>query len=507
MSLKSGLLAESTWVLDVLAVLLRDDVTVSWFGLQHLPGLVNVLLEHLRRCLIQLFPEDFDDLEVILDTSAWSPKRQHCMDGEAHNSLDESDDKHWDIYGDVDRCLLDWQLGRGDLTTHIQTHFNHSASGQFATDRFFGRQQLSTVDTWSTSDDMSQETRPSAAEQHAGACGDGLVDTCPDVDTGGDMDMDGWLRGQLKRVWSDVIDDVDEDGSAGVLNVVSDDRQDISWRCLALSNIIRGLSFVPGNDSEMARHADLVATLSRLLVYGHQHCRPGLGGLKSTRVVCRRSDVAELLRHDTLVTFANIAGQLELESYPEELCVPVLDGLLHWASCRAPCAVDPLPQRRDRVSARRLALEALCKLCVTDSNVDLLLATPPFDRLLVILGDLMGAMTNPDCDQVWREFAIVLASSLVAGDPGVARALVLHHSTVSVLVGFVEAAAAEGGTSVDMVRRAASLLAAICELPEGRSELEHNYQSRILELAVSETLDCSVLSTIAHILHVCSVAA
>ena len=38
MSLKSGQLAESTWALDVLTILLYDDVSVQYFNMNHLPG-------------------------------------------------------------------------------------------------------------------------------------------------------------------------------------------------------------------------------------------------------------------------------------------------------------------------------------------------------------------------------------------------------------------------------------------------------------------------------------
>jgi len=171
MALRSGLLSESTWAVDVLAVLLRDDVTVAWFGLQHLPGLVDVLLDHLRRCLIELFPGDFDDLEVMCDspgrsansrekdTEDWKTAEEVPSDCPSKstrpvqvetNSPDEDlvfDDKRWDIYGDVDSSMLDWQIGRGDLTTHIQTHFSHLRSLDFAGSRFFGKPNLSAYRT------------------------------------------------------------------------------------------------------------------------------------------------------------------------------------------------------------------------------------------------------------------------------------------------------------------------------------------------------------------------
>lgn len=629
MALKSGLLSESTWAVDVLAVMLRDDVTVAWFGLQHLPGLVDLLLEHLRRYLIELYPGDFDDLEVVTESSTWSPnsrnkdtKDQKTESGNddlpsccpskpgvgtqaVHieaNSPDEDlvfDDKRWDIYGDVDSSMLDWQMGRGDLTTHIQTHFTRLGSLDFAADLFFGQRGRSNSkkiqDAVGVHDQQSEQSVSSPGEimdfsvsgggvsrstleqlvagsrEEMVACSETehlkpaekikeQVSSCSAVDsvdsikektcsvsgaetvptaetcqplgagckhgicktrlTAEDDDDDDrkWLRLQLKRLWSDDwdrSDDLDEHQNLSVLSVVGDDYHDTSSRCLALSNVIRGLSFIPGNDSELARHPGVVASLSRLLLFRHHHSRPGIKPIADAddmllgRPGCH---VADVLRENALVTFANISGQLELASYPEEICVPVLDGLLHWASCHTPCAVDPLPSaiyHRDLVSAQRLALEALCKLCVTDSNVDLLLATPPFDRLVSILGNLVGAMASPDCDQVWREFAIVFASSLVAGDPGVARALALHRCTIPVLVGFVEAAVADsspaaGGTSADMVRRATAVLRAVAELPEGRSDLARNYQSRVLQLAVSSSLDSTVLNAFAHILHVCS---
>ena len=49
MSLRSGLLGESTWAIDTLNIMTFDDSTVVYFGLAHLPGLVDVLLDHFKR--------------------------------------------------------------------------------------------------------------------------------------------------------------------------------------------------------------------------------------------------------------------------------------------------------------------------------------------------------------------------------------------------------------------------------------------------------------------------
>lgn len=84
-----------------------------------------------------------------------------------------------------------------------------------------------------------------------------------------------------------------------------------------------------------------------------------------------------------LVTCANICGHMDLASHLEEISRPIIDGLLHWAVCPAAAGQDPFPTvgPSSSLSPQRLALEALCKLCVTDTNVDLLVATPPYSRL------------------------------------------------------------------------------------------------------------------------------
>uniref|UniRef100_A0A0B7BMB0 Uncharacterized protein n=2 Tax=Arion vulgaris TaxID=1028688 RepID=A0A0B7BMB0_9EUPU len=80
LSLKSGLLAESTWALDTLNILLYDDNTYGYFGLNTLPGLLEVLTEHFRHCLLQMF-EEFEDLEAGLSQKHRNKK------GLKHDSL------------------------------------------------------------------------------------------------------------------------------------------------------------------------------------------------------------------------------------------------------------------------------------------------------------------------------------------------------------------------------------------------------------------------------------
>ncbi|KPM11370.1 DUF3518 domain containing protein [Sarcoptes scabiei] len=93
------------------------------------------------------------------------------------------------------------------------------------------------------------------------------------------------------------------------------------------------------------------------------------------------------------VTLSNLSAFLDLTGLSDKIILPLLDGLLHWAICSSAYACDPLPP--DNLSCRLQALEILSKLSIKKSNIDLLLATPPFERIetLIIL-HLDGSIIN-----------------------------------------------------------------------------------------------------------------
>lgn len=63
MSLKSGLPTEISWALDCLNILLYDEATFPYFGLMHLPGLVEVLVQVWRNDLSEAFDLHFGPKE------------------------------------------------------------------------------------------------------------------------------------------------------------------------------------------------------------------------------------------------------------------------------------------------------------------------------------------------------------------------------------------------------------------------------------------------------------
>lgn len=621
MSLKSGLIAESTYALEVLSILLHDDSTVTWFGLQHLPGLVEVLLEHFRRCLIQIFPSDFDDLELGLEkqdivwlgripnenkevevTQQLRVEVEKEVDGAIddgslqiegdvtktsnglivifeENSQEETlmfDDKKWDVFEEIDSSLFDWQMGRGDTSAHILTRFTTETSFEFFEEKFFGRKHLSQIaenklridevadkektDTKSvehstkpadddtailsnlcdqTDDRVKLEEAddiPSVVSDHDDA--DKLDSKDADCHKLIAMDPEDEVRAleDMKRKWTEEEDIEISQPNDHSLLLVSDSQTDVSRRCLSISNIFRGLSFVPSNESEMSKHPGLLLIIGKLLKLYHTHTKQSHDSAKmyANAAYSEKADelqdnnskarwcseTLEVLREDTFVILANISGQLDLSLYPEEIVSPILNGLLHWVTCSAACALDPLPTMplSYSLSPRRLVLETLCKLCIADSNVDLLLAMPPYSRTVLFLSNLVQLVAESS-DQVVREFAIVLISSLVQADSSAARAIALHRPSVSILLDFIELADHRAvhvvntqglamlkgspemmGTSLDMLRRAASILCHMAEVPENKM-IFARYHHRLLHLVMSQIMDQKVAAILAEVLY------
>lgn len=319
------------------------------------------------------------------------------------------------------------------------------------------------------------------------------------------------------------------------LRTLTDSQDELGRRCVCISNIFRSLSTVPGNDAEMSKHTGLLFTFGKLLTHQHHHLPRNTTRRKFDRDDSELEDLQDsyynesewwweyltMLRENTLVIFANIGGQLELAGFPEEICLPILDGLLHWSVCPSSCATDPFPSSPTSVlSPQRLVLEALCKLCIHDKNVDLLLATPPFERIIQLFSNLVKLVANKS-EQVTMEFAIVLLSELVQGDSSAARGIAMQHPSISLLLDFLETAEQKAmqvanlhgigilrdnpemmGTSLDMLRRAANILYHMSCVPDNRTLFQH-HQQRILSLVMSQILDQMVAQILADVLFQC----
>lgn len=223
------------------------------------------------------------------------------------------------------------------------------------------------------------------------------------------------------------------------------------------------------------------------------------------------------LRENTLVTLANIAGQLDLSLYPETICLPILDGLLHWMVCPSAEAQDPFSSAGgfSSLTPQRLVLECLCKLSIQDCNVDLLLATPPFSRQQQLFSALLR-LVGERRSQVCREMAVAALSNLARGDPLAARAIALQKGSVGTLIGFLEDSLAMAQyqqsphsllhatlppepPSINMMCRAAKALLALASVEENQEEFVL-LESRLLDISLSAVLNPSVASVMCEVL-------
>ncbi|CAK9815065.1 Trithorax group protein osa [Anthophora plagiata] len=344
--------------------------------------------------------------------------------------------------------------------------------------------------------------------------------------------------GTLKRRRISDYEDESYSRDEASLYLVTETQDNLARRCVCLSTILRNLTFIPGNEAEFAKNVTFLSLLGKLLLLHHEHPVR----TQKTRNYDREEDAdfadscsslqgesewwwdfLHHIRENVLVMAANIAGHMDLSQHPEEISRPVLDGLLHWAVCPAAHGQDPFPTvgPNSTLSPQRLALEALCKLCVTECNVDLVVATPPYSRLQRLCSVLTRLLCRSE-EQVLREFGVNLLHFLSAADSGVARTIALQTPCVALLVAFIEQAESSAlgvanqhglaalrdnpesmGTSLDMLRRAAGTLLNLARHPDNRTLLLQ-HESRLLNLVMSQILDQQVAAIVARVLFQCS---
>lgn len=344
--------------------------------------------------------------------------------------------------------------------------------------------------------------------------------------------------GTLRRKRISDYEDESYSRDEASLYLVTETQDNLARRCMCLSTILRNLTFIPGNEAEFAKNVTFLSLLGKLLLLHHEHPVRA----QKTRNYDREEDAdfadscsslqgesewwwdfLHHVRENILVMAANISGHMDLSQHPEEISRPVLDGLLHWAVCPAAHGQDPFPTvgLTSSLSPQRLALEALCKLCVTECNVDLVVATPPYSRLQRLCSVLTRLLCRSE-EQVLREFGVNLLHFLSAADSGVARTIALQTPCVALLVAFIEQAESSAlgvanqhglaalrdnpesmGTSLDMLRRAAGTLLNLARHPDNRTLLLQ-HESRLLALVMSQILDQQVAAIVARVLFQCS---
>ncbi|KAJ8356125.1 hypothetical protein SKAU_G00189190 [Synaphobranchus kaupii] len=639
MSLKSGLLAESTWALDTINILLFDDSTVSSFTLSQLPGFLELIVEYFRRCLIEIFgileeyevgtigqktllgpavtpeeeepasPEEDCESETEAGTEEVKPEagpeeappkaeeaepeaskeerpleapvkeeekeeeNEQCAESEetpadqllkaqeprpkqaskydrlplkVQEEEEEAERENptedvSDQLGHVQEFtsgLLHWQAGGGDSTAHIQTHFERKSEAP-------ARGAAGELEGTGGKRGGEEEAELKEEEKEGGAgrqAESNITATIDDVLCARPVSLSEEdpapthgrafpFRSPLaeSRHHVTLLEDEPRSWNEAPLSTAAAWQDALAKRCVCVSNIVRSLSFIPGNDAEMSRHAGLVLILGKLVLLHHEHPERKRAPLTYQReedremgMACSKDewwwDCLSTLRENTMVTLANMSGQLDLSLYPESICLPILDGLLHWMVCPSAESQDPFPGAgpNSTLTPKRLVLECLCKLSVQDNNVDLLLATPPFirqERLYSALVRHVGERRN----QVSREMAVAILSNMALGDGLAARAIALQKGSISNLISFLEDSVAMAVAqyqqgqhgllhpahgeppSVNMMCRAAKALLAMARVVENRPEFVL-YEGRLLDIAISSVLNSAVAAIICEVL-------
>ncbi|XP_054270546.1 trithorax group protein osa-like isoform X4 [Macrosteles quadrilineatus] len=565
MSLRSGLLGETTWALDILNILLFDDASIAYFGLAHLPGLLDVLLEHFKHALSEML--DKPTVETA-DKHRWYKRTSSESKTVDLGSIATPPDP-----GERLRVI------RGPDYT-MQSRKGHPVTLTPANEEVFVSDKRRVWDE----DEVEEtpEVPDYSSTKYIIPCFKGEFGLVPfvrllpdknkcDVKVKREKDSDEQTDSKRTRSLNDLLtrvklepsesevknEEVDEriKDPAGILKrrkmsdyedecysrdeaslyLVTESQDALARRCICISTILRNLTFVPGNEAEFAKNVTFLNLLGKLLLLHHEHpvrtqkqrnydrdddadygdCCSSLQGEGEWWW-----EFLHHLRENALVCLANMAGYVDLGLYSEDVSRPLLDGLLHWAVCPAAQGQDPFPTvaPSSGLSPQRLALEALCKLCVTENNVDLVIATPPHSRLERLCSTLTRLLCRSE-EQVLREFSVNLLHYLAAADSGVARIIAAQSPCVSLLVAFIEQAEASAlgvanqlginalrdnpdcmGTSLDMLRRAARTLLHLSKHPDNRP-LFLQQEQRLLALVMSQILDQQVAALVSRVLY------
>jgi AT-rich interactive domain-containing protein 1 len=192
---------------------------------------------------------------------------------------------------------------------------------------------------------------------------------------------------------------------------------------------------------------------------------------------------------------------------------------LHWSTCAE-------REESSYLSTQRLSIEILTKLSVHDMNMDFILATPPFNRiisLLHILTDWLNIELNLTRSQmnIQREFAIVLLNALIRSDSNITAHV---PCIISLLIKFLEdyeirtnelttrygsdyilrlKDTEQAFTTNDMLERTATCLLSIVNYTDN-IKLMKKYEERLFNLSLSNVIELNIGRILTDILHYCS---
>jgi len=635
MSLKSGLVTECTWAVDTLNILLADNNTITYFHLKQLPGLLDTLMDHYRRCLRNLFDEyTFTEIPLVPKTETEDEsgtvdeKLKDLWVGVCKNSKNSysSNIAATAIAGNMKEDLSSgkefWDNGGGDYTEHIQTAFPSKdititafpkgipvitkveEEKQRKLDDALSKRKLNTthennrivrsptlsnendetksVTTSSNSKSKTKDSNDNSDNKDATTDKKSISEPVKGKDSSSEPptgcmqiinDLLAECENESKEETPPIITKILQDleflipcdkkylddskefieylnrrlqrenrgnvksehcvvKQSTAFSGIPDNELSLLQRCVTMSNVFRSLSFIQGNDSELANHAGLLSICSFALLYKHEHAITDHSQFKlgfEERTVPNNAlsddindtwwDSLFSIRENTLVLLANIGGHLNLRNIREDIREPLVKGLVHWVVCRSSQALDPLPTApgSHALSAQRLCIETLAKMTINHQNVEKIMVYPT-DSVLEELGDVLVKHMAKKSLVPNREFAIILVDNM-AHSERFSKVLATRKSAIRNICTFLYDAEKNTsnylssggrvqpglnaeeicGTSISLLRRAVNSLLSIAKLPCNRSTLTP-YTEELLTLSTSQMIDTSVLALLASVL-------
>jgi len=254
-----------------------------------------------------------------------------------------------------------------------------------------------------------------------------------------------------------------------------------------VTTVLRNLSSIIGNEEVMGRHTALLSQCGEVMV---------------------SSEVANYEEvENVFVCLSNISLYTDLSPQPGKVILNILTSLIRWSLTYSTITTTTF---------HRMSLELLCKLCLHQSNIDLLLATPPSERLEQLCHVLVDKLYLTQ-DQMMREVAVSLLY-IMSTSTSFCTTLPFYTRSISLLISFIEQAEEaaqevvrnEGvavlkenpsrmGTSLIIVRRAANILSTMAQ-SSITSSLFIKEEQRLVHLAMSPVLDQEVAKRISEVM-------
>ena len=314
MCLQSGLLAESSWALDSLAIFTSDELNSQLFMLEKLPPtFLDQLLEWLVVTLYRVFGSEFED-EIKM-----------FRDAGGDGSVDDEDLIDADVVPDIMR--------------HLRTSSRSETRGMeesFA--RFIGRKNVDDIPKARKSE--KGNTKPlSKPKPEMKAATESQISTTQRQSSPDSGTASSPCPMETSTSSEEVKDEKEEKPSpitevlaSRVLNLIDESDEQTSDRLIVLSGIFRNLSFIRGNDLYLARNKILLRCISRLLKF------------ESSREAELPPNLIPLLRENFFIILSNIAGYVDFARVDDLMTVRgMLDALAYWATTEDFVAHDPFP--------------------------------------------------------------------------------------------------------------------------------------------------------------------